>query len=120
VQAVSRLPRSLADKLDELATPTSAAGPLATLAGATTAGGAAPALPGAVPADVRAASTTGVGAVHQGRPGGGGFRTVKKALSLALASPFSKPGILLLWAFLAVPVYLAARRRLLIQRRRTA
>lgn len=115
VQAVSRFPRALADKLTEMASPWVPSGPTAELPPLL------PPLPVESPAESVAAGpavTYTPRSITTGRaPRSGSRRRIEQRLGLAFASPIGSPGILLFWAFLSVPVYLAARRRLLVERR---
>ena len=112
VQAVSRLPTALADDIDELASPDPAV-PSA---------GFSPDLPGGSPTalgDFDApvgppGSSLSAPLGPRSRAAGPGSLRFSERLAWTVASPFRSFPLLAVLAFLAVPVYLSSRRRLLL------
>lgn len=103
VQAVSRLPQRLAGDLDELATPDP--------------GVDVDPVTGTVLTSVSTDDPTALAGGRAGVPGAGrargGAGRFPTDIVFALASPLGSPGILGFWMFLAVPVFLSSRRRLM-------
>lgn len=119
VQAVSRLPRALRDRLPELQSapeafqytqlPAALKGP-----GVISSGLPAVFAPGTE--GTPAAFVPGAPGQPAAAGGGGQLRRLIRNLRWGLAFPFSSPGVLAMWTFLGVPVFLASRRRLLLSR----
>lgn len=114
VQAVSRLPSALADRLSEIASPDPDL-PTASL------GGGAPSdasIGDTLSRPVGPAGSTLSAPRRRGsrRPSGG----LTERIAWTVESPFRSPAMLAILAFLAVPVYLSSRRWLLLSYRPAA
>jgi hypothetical protein len=123
VQAVSRLPRSLNKKLDELKSAPEAQ-QFTQLPAALTGPGVISSIPPKVLAAIYTPGTAGTpDAFVPGTPevapvpvSPAQLRKLVRHLRWGIAWPFSSPAVFGLWAFLSVPVFLASRRRLLLSR----